>query len=216
MKSSTGEAKGVVGVEGFDDQWGDDPFGAPKPTGSFGPEYFTLIVIRIRSDLKIDAAHASYNLPPGNTDSYVLSLLSGFNLDPAKPITLPPNPYPKSSGVDLINLGFGSERKVYFYVVNPTVKFVPNRGIRFTQFDSDGSNRDKNKSFYNARSIPTGTGAGPLLYVENYYRDEHGGSNGSKDRYYSMNLALNMATPSGGAITILIDPGTGNGGNWRP
>jgi hypothetical protein len=225
-------------VLGFDAQWGDDPFGKPKPAGAFSPQYFTLVVIRIRTDLKIDAAHASYALPSGDTDQYVLSLLSSFNLDPAKPIILPPNPYPNSSGTDLIDLGFGSERKVYFYVVNPSLSFVPGRGMRFTQFDASGAPRDKNKTFYNARTIATGsagnppqssakgdsttraiaTGAalGSLLYAENYYRDQNGGPNGSKDRYYSINLMLNMATPGGGSIPIIIDPGTGNGGNWRP
>jgi hypothetical protein len=238
MSSSKGNADGDNNVTGFDPQWGDDPFGKPKPTGGFNPQYFTLVVIRIRTDLKMDAAHASYALPPGDTDQYVLSLLGGFNLDPNQPIILPPNPYPNSSGTDLINLGFGSERKVYFYVVNSSLSFVPGRGMRFTQFDASGAARDKNRTFYNARTIATGssgnapqsaakggattraiaTGAalGSLLYAENYYRDDHGGPNGSKDRYYSINLMLNMATPSGGNIPIIIDPGTGNGGNWRP
>jgi hypothetical protein len=216
MENTGAPADDLDNVLGFDDQYGDDPFKAPSGNPHFNPAYFTLVVIRIRTDLKMDAAHASYPIPPGDLDSYVIGKLGRMSVDASKPIEMPADPYPGSVGKDLINIGFGSERKIYVYVINPTLSFVPTRGIRFTKYGSDGVKKDKNKSFYNARIISMTAGLGPLLYVENYYRDETGGPNGPTDRMYSMNFLLNMATPAGGYIPLIIDPGTGNGGAWRP
>ncbi len=203
-------------IQGFDDQYGDDPFGAPSGNPSFNPAYFTLIVVRIRTDLTMDAAHASYSIPPGDLDSYVIGKLGRMSVDAHKPIDMPADPYAGSAGKDLIDIGFGSERKIYIHVINPTLTFVPKRAIRFTKYGSDGVKKEKNKSFYNARIISMTAGLGPLLYVENYFRNESGGSNGPTDRMYSMNFLLDMATPAGGTIPLIIDPGTGNGGAWRP
>ncbi len=213
LLTSCGEDKSKPAeIVGFDDHYGDDPASAPRPGWNFVPRDVTLILIRLNADGTLESVHGSYLQPAKNYEAIIVGWLA--NIDPTKPLALPAGYYPKSTGKDLANIGFGSQRRIFIYVVNPTLSFTSKRLVSFTKYGADGQRKSRNKTFYNARLANSQSVANRLLYMENHYKNDRYYDHGNAASYYSMNLHLEIKTPNGTSIPIIIDPGTGNGNNW--
>jgi hypothetical protein len=206
---------------------GDDP-SKPGP-GPLIADYYSLVILRINKDLKLEASHGSFDTPSKTDEKLVRAtvLAQLERLGPAGDVQSL-NPLKDSSGYDFEKWGFGSTRRVYIYVDNQSLVFEKHEpltfkavsSIRFT--DPERANTRKispNRSFFGAKSDDK-FARGSLLYFENYYLDGNGKPIPPKTPlpiFYAMNFHLLMASATGGKpIPIVIDPDTGNGWNYPP
>jgi hypothetical protein len=207
--------------------FGDDP-SKPGP-GALVADYYSLVIIRLTNDLKIEASHGSFDTPSkgdeGKVRAAVLAQLNGLKLGGDVQSL---SPLKDSSGYNFENWGFGSTRRVYVYIDNTTLTFEKNEpltfkpvsSIRFTDPERAVTRKiSPNKSFFNAKSDDR-FARGSLLYFENFYLDTVGKPIPPKTPnpiFYSLSFNLLLDTKSGGKpIPIMIDPDTGNGMGGPP
>jgi hypothetical protein len=207
--------------------YGDDP-SKPGPS-KLSADYYSLVIIRINQDLKIESSYGSFDTPSKDDEAVVraqvLKQLTG--LAPGGDVQSL-NPLADSAGYNFDHWGFASTRRVYVYVDNSTLTFEKNEpltfkavsSLRFTDPERAGSRKiSKNKSFFGAKSNDK-FARGSLLYFENYYLDNDGKPIPPKTAdalYYAMNFHLNLESEKGGKpMPIIIDPDGGNGMNFPP
>ncbi len=207
--------------------YGDDPR-KPGP-GALVADYYSLVILRLNKDLKWEASHGSFNSPSKDNEGEVrralLAQLEG--LAPNGDVQSL-NPLPNSAGYNFENWGFGSSRRVYIYVDNPTVRFAKLDPLTFKSqsslalIDEEASRARKinpNKSFYGAKSDDK-FARGSLLYFENYFRTPDGKPipvPATDKQYYSLSFNLLMDMQTGTKpLPVIVDPDTGNGMGWPP
>jgi hypothetical protein len=207
--------------------FGDDP-SKPGP-GPLSADYYSLVIIRLTSDLKLEASHGSFDTPSkedeGKVRAAVLAQLTA--LKPGGDVQSL-GPLKESSGYNFENWGFGSTRRVYVYVDNTTLTFEKNEpltfkpvsSIRFTDPERASSRKiSPNKSFFGAKSEDK-FARGSLLYFENFFLDNAGKPIPPKTPnpiFYSLSFNLLLASKGDGKpIPIMIDPDTGNGMGGPP
>jgi hypothetical protein len=115
--------------------YGDNP-SKPGPK-ALTADYYSLVIIRLNKDLKIEASHGSFESPSkddeGKVRAAVRAQLEGL-AQSGDVQSL--NPMKDSSGYDFENWGFASTRRIYVYVDNATLKFEKREPLTFKAVSS--------------------------------------------------------------------------------
>jgi hypothetical protein len=235
----------VAKLMGTPSMYGDDPMSPPSGNQQFAPKIFTVVYMKMVQGT-LQAQHGYFNYSStGNPD--VLGVVNRFRNNSWTGGTAP-LPIDGKIRDAFQDFGFRQQSKVYIIFDTPGVNIVTQRPLYFTEYGANDpllmTKLDKNKSFYNAKSVSFGDPNIQAIYVENWFRDNGGkpipddpivsndGSVGQstqgatakvmakrpKITKYSINFSYRIpsATNPSASIPIAIDPDTGNGYDEPP
>lgn len=233
----------VAKLMGTPSMYGDDPMSPPGGNQQFAPKIFTVVYMKMVQGT-LQAQHGYFNYSgTGNPD--VLGVVDRFRTNTWAGGTAP-LPIDGKIRNAFEDFGFRQQSKIYIVFDTAGVSIVNQRPLYFTEYGANDpllmTKLDKNKSFYNAKSVSFGDPNIQAIYVENWFRDVGGkpipndptigvgnsgqdstakvAAAGNRPRITKYSINFSYRIPSSNnptvSIPIAIDPDTGNGYDEPP